>query len=160
MEFPIYEVLIEYLDYNPSTGIFTWKKRPSGCTSVNPGDIAGSPNSHGYIYISFQKKKYSAHKLAWFMTFGAEGFDSLLIDHINRNRTDNRIANLRLASPSDNNHNSKRAKGYYKNQQGSYTAQISIDGSNCSLGRYPCPLLARLAYEEKKRELCGEFSPV
>lgn len=71
-----------------------WKiNRTNG---VKSGDIAGRKNHDGYIHVSVFGKTYSGHRLAWFLHYGE--FPELDIDHINRDRSDNRICNLRLAT--------------------------------------------------------------
>ena len=94
------ERLKELLFYNPDTGIFTWLKTSS--TRVKPGMKAGSL-LRGYLRIEIGGKKYPAHRLAWFYVY--ETWPDRQIDHINRKRNDNRIANLRLATNSENQQN-------------------------------------------------------
>jgi len=93
--------LKELLDYDPADGLFRWKKRTSSRISV--GDIAGGPIPAGYWIVRVDGKNRYAHRLAWFYVHGAWPPDH--IDHINRDRGDNRIANLRLANGSQNNGN-------------------------------------------------------
>jgi hypothetical protein len=97
-------LLKEYLDYNPITGLFTWKIAKGA--RANIGDLAGHKNKDGYIRIIIDKKGYKAHRLAWFYVHGK--WPTLLIDHINRIRDDNRICNLREASAELNAQNRKK----------------------------------------------------
>ena len=83
----------EHLDYNPSNGLFTWL---TDRKKVKSGDIAGTYDKDGYLIITFNRKIYKAHRLAWFYVNGF--FPQKTIDHINRNRSDNRIENLREAT--------------------------------------------------------------
>lgn len=92
------EHLRSILHYSPETGIFTWKVRTS--RSVRVGDVAGCPDGLGYLQISVQSRLYRAHRLAWLHVYGE--WPKLDIDHINRNRSDNRIANLRDVSHKQN----------------------------------------------------------
>lgn len=96
------EYLEGVLSYSPDTGNFTWKIN-SGRAVL--GSIAGSCSSFGYWKICINKRRYFAHRLAWMICNGLppNGMD---IDHINGKRDDNRIANLRLATRSQNNMNS------------------------------------------------------
>lgn len=89
--------LIETLDYNQQTGAFTWKKKRS---NIEIGRSAGSTTRYGYIQISINGKLYLAHRLAWLYVYGK--FPHAYIDHINGNKIDNSIGNLREASPSEN----------------------------------------------------------
>ncbi len=92
------------LDYDPETGIFTRKVRTSN--SVKVGGIAGSQNGDGYLLIMLQSRLYQAHRLAWLYMHGEWPKDQ--IDHINRNRSDNRIANLRDVSHKQNQQNKSK----------------------------------------------------
>lgn len=94
--------LIELLDYNPETGIFT-NKINRGVARI--GDQAGY-KSHGYMRVKLGKVTYSLHRLAWFYVNRVWPRDQ--IDHINRIRNDNRICNLREATHSDNMLNKER----------------------------------------------------
>lgn len=85
------------LSYDPETGVFTWLKRKP---KRMPGDVAGYVNSNGYVKIRVGGTKYSAHRLAWLHYYGV--WPSQFIDHINWNRSDNRIANLRDVSHAVN----------------------------------------------------------
>ena len=84
------DYLKEILEYNQETGVFTRKKKIS---SSNIGDVAGSVESQGYVIISIKNWPFKAHRLAWFYVHGKWPIDC--IDHINGNRADNRIENLR-----------------------------------------------------------------
>ena len=91
--------LKEILDYNESTGIFTWKvKRNSFGGKVAPGAIAGSKKDDGgYIRIVIDQKKHYAHRLAFLYV---HGYIPNVIDHLNGNTFDNRIENLRFLCPN------------------------------------------------------------
>ena len=93
------------LTYCPATGVFRWRVDHS---RVRIGDIAGTLNSRGYRKIEVGGRSYAAHRLAWLFVNGK--WPSADIDHINRIKDDNRIANLRDVSRAINNRN----KGAYK----------------------------------------------
>ncbi len=92
------EYLRSVLHYDQETGIFTWKVSTS--RRVKVGDVAGSQNGGGYLQISVQSRLQLAHRLAWLHTYSEWPEDQL--DHINRIRTDNRVANLRDVSTKQN----------------------------------------------------------
>lgn len=88
------------LRYEPSTGHFFWRERRG---AVARGAMAGSDDGKGYVLIRIDRKTYKAHRLAWLYVYGELPRGSL--DHINRQRSDNSIANLREASAAQNNCN-------------------------------------------------------
>ena len=92
------------LDYDPDTGIFTWKiDIPS---RVRAGDRAGTLTTgpdKGYRYIKINQRRYKASHLAWFLMTGA--WPTKLIDHWNRIRDDDRWLNLREVTPVESNMN-------------------------------------------------------
>lgn len=85
------------LSYNSETGIFTWKKYKQGRKFDL---VAGSTSKFGYKMVRLKNKWYYLHRLAWFLHF--DSWPKEVIDHINRNPADNRIANLREATHSQN----------------------------------------------------------
>jgi hypothetical protein len=89
------------LDYDPDTGVFTWRNPRTYWHKV--GDVAGSVNGRGYRILGICGRYYAEHRLAWFYVHGA--WPTHTIDHINRVRTDNRIANLRDVTMRENNLN-------------------------------------------------------
>lgn len=93
--------LTELLSYNPETGVFTRKKWRS--SNAVAGAIAGTAHTKGYIAIWVNGRRHMAHRLAWLYMYGE--LPEKQIDHINRNKADNRIANLRLADNSENQQN-------------------------------------------------------
>lgn len=98
----------ELLHYDPDTGVFTWIKKLTPLSRILIGSIAGSINGNGYRHICIQGKTYKAHRLAWLYVFGK--FPNNLLDHINRNRSDNRLRNLREVGYSENNQNHEISK--------------------------------------------------
>ena len=95
------EQLKELLHYDPETGVFKWKNTLG--SRAKAGDVAGTLNGNGYIYIKIRQKLYRAHRLVWLYTHGK--FPENHIDHINGLRDDNRIINLRAVTQTENNRN-------------------------------------------------------
>jgi hypothetical protein len=138
--------LKELLDYNPETGIFTWKISQSG--PRKQGQIAGTKNKDGYIVIR-HKKLYYAHRLAWLYMYNI--FPDSIIDHINRDKSDNRIVNLRSVSQSDNVYN-RTANGFAKPKQTKkWSASITVNRKRKHLGYFFSKEEAHKAYIEAKR---------
>lgn len=84
--------LVSILNYDPETGIFTWKK-PYG-TRVRAGSVAGTLGANGYIRIKINGSKFQAHRLAMLYVHGT--LPPADTDHINRLKSDNRIVNHKL----------------------------------------------------------------
>ncbi len=86
------------LKYNQKTGAFTWNVRRGG--KANAGTRSECLDSKGYYRVGIDGKRYLAHRLAWFYVYGV--WPDGVIDHVNRNRTDNRLCNLRAIPASHN----------------------------------------------------------
>jgi hypothetical protein len=129
--------LTTLLHYNPDTGEFTQKLK---WWNREPGDKPGGVSPQGYWYLCVGGKQYPAHRLAWFYMYGQ--WPKGDIDHINRNRLDNRIANLRDTTTSRNLHNSPNrgcisgVKGVHINKEKKWDAVIMVDGVNYRLNSY------------------------
>lgn len=95
------ERLMYLFNYDAETGVFTRKVRTSKANHV--GDVAGCVRPNGYRGITVDGVSYLAHRLAWLYVHGE--FPRLFMDHVNRNRDDNRISNLREATLSENSMN-------------------------------------------------------
>jgi hypothetical protein len=150
------QILWEWFDYNPQTGDLTWAKRPA--TRVHVGDVAGAINGSGYRVIEFRGKSYPAHRVIWFYMNGA--WPPEMIDHINGNRADNRIDNLRAVDAKANAENQLRPQRNNKcglmgvsKYRDKWKAQISHAGRVIYLGLFTDPLAAHQTYVAKKREL-------
>lgn len=94
---PCLDTLRATLVYDPGTGTFT--RAITRGTRV-AGSVAGSLNRVGYWQIGVCGRTYTAQRLAWYYVYGVWPSDD--IDHINRNKLDNRISNLRVISRSEN----------------------------------------------------------
>jgi hypothetical protein len=155
-------LISEYLSYDPETGVFTWKKSPGG--GVKVGDVAGSIHTDGYLRIALNRRQYKGQNVAWFLHYGV--WPPLIVDHENRKRSDNRIANLRLASKSQNSANSvkqtkrsSRFKGVTLLKRiGKWQAQIRFNGTSYYLGIFDEEEAAAEAYRAKAKEFFGVFS--
>jgi HNH endonuclease len=146
------------LDYNPLTGIFTWRVKVN--SRAKYGAVAGCW-SRGYWVIRVAGKLHGAHRLAWFFVYGKWPEQ---IDHINGIQSDNRIANLRLATTAQNAANMKRPKDNttgFKGvsfKKGKWRATIKHAGHQFQIGTFATPEEAHAAYVAASRRLFGEFA--
>lgn len=144
--------LRELLSYDPDTGVFIWKARPEHLfprqrdwktwNSRFAGTVAGNVNVHGYRAIMVFRKLHYAHRIAWVMHTGA--WPENQIDHINQQRDDNRICNLREVTNQENMKNSTRIRSntsgatgvHWDTRRSRWVAQIKHDGRGRFLGYY------------------------
>lgn len=135
------------LEYNPETGIFT-----------RNGLRAGTAGVRGYRQIWYKGRQYYEHRLAWFIMTGEWPPDQM--DHIDRDRSNNKWSNLRLADQAQNNWNSKNRSGYrgaYRNDKGTWMSAITVNGRSYFLGNYDTPEEAHQVYMEVAEEIHGDF---
>jgi hypothetical protein len=156
---PSQQLLKNTFRYDPDTGIFYWIKRN--------GNKAGCDGGLGYIMIRFQHTIYLAHRLAWMYHYGQDP-GSKRVDHINRDPSDNRIGNLRLAEVSENTQNQKemssrkgkklirKHKGVYPCPWGWYVS-LMANGNKIYLGTFKVEQEAINAYLEAAKKYHKEF---
>lgn len=136
--------LQDYFSYNPVTGevsrIYTRGRGKLG--------VITTKNSTGYLCVNHKNKVYNLHRLAWFLYHGKWPENQL--DHVNRDRTDNRIENLREATNRENSMNKESFRGgvYKNNKTGKWRAQIQINGKSIKLGTFTTKELAQQAYRD------------
>lgn len=125
------------LDYNHDTGKFTWKSQPP-YGWVKLGDEAGHECKSGYINIGLGGKVYLAHRLAHLMYYG---YMPVVVEHINGEKSDNRIINLKAADYSKvrkkeqiNNRSGHRGV-WYDEKRRHYQVYIQYKGRRKTLGR-------------------------
>jgi hypothetical protein len=148
------------LAYDPATGVLTWKIARSHMRS---GDEAGGVNGKGYRQIKFDGLFYTAHRLAWLLTYGE--WPTKDIDHIDGNRANNKVDNLREATRSQNMgnarlwaHNTSGAKGVsWHRRTNKWQATITFNRRNHHLGYFTSIEAAHAAYCASARVHFGEF---
>lgn len=131
------EKVKELLEYK--NGNLIWKIRTSN--RVNVGDIAGGDDGHGYIFISVLGKRYQIHRVIWLWHYGYLPEND--IDHIDRNKVNNKVENLREVTRTCNLRNSNRSdtnvsgvRGVvWDNERGRWLAHLSFGNKSKYLGR-------------------------
>ena len=148
------ELALERLSYDPETGIFRSNKT---------NRIMGNKRSDGYMRVGIANGNYKAHRLAWLIVYGELPKE---IDHINRVKSDNRIANLRACSSLENvwnrplsvkNTNGMKGVSRTASKTSPWAARISIKGKSTHIGAFLTAEEASLAYEEVAKEIHGDF---
>lgn len=152
--------LKEVLNYNIDTGLFKYLK--SSNSKIKIGQIAGSI-SNGYCRIKINGKSYLGHHLVWLYLYGSfPEYPKYQVDHINQNRLDNRLSNLRIVSQSGNQRNAKKRNdntsgitGVTYNNNG-WIARISNGGKKLYLGKFK--EFSEAVSARKKAEILFKYS--
>lgn len=134
------EKIMAVLEYNPLTGMFRWKKRSN--TRCAEGWFEGSKCSAGYTQVCVFGNHLTGHQVAWLIYHGTVPKHE--IDHENRNRSDNRILNLRDIPHGKNNKNNKMSRSntsghtgvYFSKNENKWNAAIHVDYRKINLGRF------------------------
>lgn len=166
------EYLREVLHYDPATGIFRWRERPDRSRSWNikhAGRVAGwctSGSGRGYVCIAIDSVKYYAHTLAWIYMTGEQVPKGMEVDHRNRQRAENWWGNLRLATKTQNAHNtgkrSTNTSGFkgvsWDKERQKWLASIMVNHRSMSLGRFDRIEDAIAARKTAEAREHGEFA--
>lgn len=154
------EVVKQLVDYCPQSGLFTWRKRDEKFIQSRDASVKRkicknwnarycekpaftTMSARGYFVSTILCQRFYAHQIAWAI-FNNEWPDE--IDHINGDRTDNRIENLRNVNHAENMKNLRRQKRnktgavgvWYDSARQSYQSYITVDKKRINLGRYKC----------------------
>lgn len=153
-------------DYAPETGVLRWRPRTGSSREDRifnvqfAGQPAGAPNGSGYVRVVFRGKHYVAHRLIWKWWRGEEPPE---LDHEDTDRSNNRIANLREATRSQNVANGKLRsdnasgfKGVYRKGT-RWVASIRKNGQRTWLGSFPTAEAASAAFSEAAKAAHGAF---
>ncbi len=153
-------IALEMLEYDQQ-GFFIWKQ--SNSNRALKGSKAGSINAAGYVCISINNKDFYSHRISWAFNRGIPL--PRYIDHINGNKEDNRIENLRETTMSQNLANSKTYKsnklgirGIRQNTKGRYVASMTHNQKYIHIGIFNSLDAAIKARQEKAEEIYGEHA--
>ena len=140
-------------------GKLFWKVNPVFHRQSLKGKEAGHLTNRGYIRTSYLGEQYQLHRLIYTMHYG-DIPEGMLIDHINRNRLDNRIENLRCVTPKGNQQNRSKEsykrkpslyKGYYfRPHVNKFYARFTVKGVRKNIGYYTTECGARLAVMQER----------
>ena len=146
--------------YDPDTGVFRWRISPN--RRIPAGSVAGGRALNGYKYLALNGRKYLAARVAWLFVHGYWPAEN--IDHVSRDKTDNRLSNLRLASVAQNNANSRTRRHNRSGLKGvsargnKFAAFVTIGRKQHYLGTFLDARQAHAAYIYAARRLHGEFA--
>ncbi len=145
----------EVMHYDPETGEFSWLKS-SG--TMKKGSRAGADHHEGYRKIKLNRITYQAHRLAWLYVHGCWPREH--VDHINGDKGDNRICNLREATMAQNKQNSHRPNSNNKigllgvSKSGErFHAKITKFAKCIHIGSFDTAEQAHEAYLSAKRQM-------
>lgn len=147
---------LELFDYIPETGELIRKVTVGNSKA---GTVISTTSTYGYIRVLIDWQRYYVHQVAWMCVHGV--WPSNQIDHIDNNRTNNRIENLRVCTASENCLNQRSVRvnnkmgvhGVHKLPSGKYRAQIQINGKKLNLGLFINPDDASNAYAQMKKAI-------
>ncbi len=153
--------LKELFDYNAETGVFTWKVKLRN--GMNIGDVAGTKDSNGYLVVAYKRKRYYCHRLAWTYIYGDV---PNIIDHIDGDKSNNKINNLRNSTYTENARNQKISKnnisgiksvGWVKSRN-KWVVKLRVNGKQKFIGHFDDLELAELVAIEARIKYHGEFA--
>lgn len=153
--------IAECLHYDPESGSFTWLV--DAARNVKAGRVAGTIGPQGYRFIKLEGRRHAAHRLAWLLATGEWPIGQ--IDHINGDKADNRICNLRDVTAAINTQNQRRAHSRNKLGlmgvfafEGKFRSAVELSGKKTYLGTFDTPEAAHAAYLQAKRQLHPGFT--
>lgn len=149
--------------FNYQDGILIWKKRANVKSRARLGKEAGNYDGYGYKFVEINAKKYKVHRVIFLMF---NGYLPFRVDHIDNNKDNNRIENLRAASIATNAQNSKLrcdnksgAKGVmWDKERKKWRVEIKAFGKRVFQGRFDSLELAELVATEARDKFHKDFA--
>lgn len=147
--------LFEYRDGRLYSRVFRGK--------ITPGTCIGNRRKDGYFHAEINKRKYLLHRLIFTLK---HGYTPVFIDHINGDRSDNRIENLRDVTRGQNNRNAKRRKNSRSGVKGvswyakdrKWVVRLYIDGKNKYFGSFDLLEDAEKHVQQIREQLHGPYA--
>jgi hypothetical protein len=163
---PSQEELHERFEYCDDGNFIRKNKAKPRTNRIRKEKIAGGLNSIGYVTVGIRDVRYLLHRLVWIYHNG-DIPNGMIVDHIDRNPSNNRIENLRLASRSLNAYNSKLSisntsgiRGVsFVTSENKWRAGISVNGKQIILGEFHTIEEATISRKEAEIKYYGEFTP-
>lgn len=161
-QLPSIEYLRQVLDYNPNTGKLHWIADKGA--RAKAGREITRLNSDGYIYFGLDGNGYLGHRMAWYLYHGED--PNFEIDHIDGNKRNNIITNLRKADRTGNNRNKTIQKNntsgfkgvHFKKENNKWCARIFIKKKAIHLGYFESPENAYSEYCKAAKKYFGVFA--
>ncbi len=165
---PSVELLRKYARYEPATGRILWihvdGERPQWNAQRVGAEAFSTFDGAGYKRGGFKGASLRAHRVAWALHYGEWPDDE--IDHVNADRSDNRIENLRSVTRKENSRNRRKSKANTSGMKGvswrkkecKWEASIKHNGKNHHLGLFDSVGAAHAAYCEAARSLHKQFA--
>lgn len=154
--------IIEYEDYAEIV-LYDKENNEIAKTKIDLEDVDKCKNLKWHMHVGYvanSKMKIFLHR------FIIECPDDMIVDHINRDKLDNRKCNLRICTSKENNRNmpirkntTQSIRGVYKSSKNSWVARIKVNGKDIYLGSFKSEEEAINARQKAEIEYFGEFAP-
>ncbi len=151
------EEILYYFEYNRERGVLIWKNHWDATARTRfTGRVAGTLKKEGYLEVKINWKLYKVHRLIWQLE---HGFEAEQIDHIDGNKSNNKISNLRNVTNRQNCQNytihrkGKLVGCTWDKTRNRWKAQVKLNGKTKFLGRFDTEEQANLCYLSKLKEL-------
>jgi hypothetical protein len=156
---PVQDVLQRVFKYDLQEGILRWKMRRDSL-GIRAGDaVKIHEHQDGYMEVRVFDRHVKVHLLIYKLHYGDEPEQ---VDHIDQDKKNNRLENLRAATQAQNQANrtgwSDGYKGVYKNHKGRFRSIITIKSKQKSLGTFDTQEEAAKAYNDAASKAWGEFA--
>ncbi len=151
--------LRNWVTYCESTGDFIWT---GALKRTKAGSLPGCKDGEGYRVMKIKGRMYKAHRLAWLYVNGEWPMGE--IDHIDGQRSNNAIGNLRDCTTKENlrarrfSRNPSGYRGVHRMSSGKFRVRLWLDGENKHFGNFEDAELAGLVAYEARLKHYGEFS--